>query len=142
MKSWEHAYHERFAEFPEADKSAFRAGYEAGQAERECASVGAAMIACERARQIDVEGFGARHDDDGYHANGELARAAACYAIPPGYSRDLDICGVPALWPKSWHPQSWKPELDDRVRELAKAGALIAAEIDRLMRAAARESKQ
>jgi hypothetical protein len=29
----------------------------------------------------------------------------------------------------------WKPSPDDRFRELVKAGALIAAEIDRLLRA-------
>lgn len=33
-------------------------------------------------------------------------------------------------WDKSW----WKPTPDDRIRELIKAGALIAAEIDRLQR--------
>lgn len=40
--------------------------------------------------------------------------------------------GAPAGWP--WHPKWWKPTPDDRIRELAKAGALIAAEIDRLQR--------
>ena len=30
--------------------------------------------------------------------------------------------------------EGWKPTPDDRIKELAKAGALIAAEIDRLQR--------
>ena len=38
----------------------------------------------------------------------------------------------PRWWPKSWDIIWWKPTPKDRVRELAKAGALIAAEIDRI----------
>ena len=34
------------------------------------------------------------------------------------------------VWEQKW----WKPTPNDRVRELTKAGALIAAEIDRLTR--------
>jgi hypothetical protein len=37
---------------------------------------------------------------------------------------------LPGWWP--WAERFWKPTPDDRVRELVKAGALIAAEIDRL----------
>jgi hypothetical protein len=36
------------------------------------------------------------------------------------------------LWPFFTRP--WKPTPDNRIRELEKAGALIAAEIDRLQR--------
>lgn len=39
------------------------------------------------------------------------------------------------LWPQDW---SFKPTRDDRIRELVKAGALVAAEIDRLGREASR----
>jgi hypothetical protein len=35
-------------------------------------------------------------------------------------------------WP--WDREWWKPTPNNRIRELAKAGALIAAEIDRLQR--------
>jgi hypothetical protein len=56
-----------------------------------------------------------------------LAMAAACYATPPTH-RDQPM---PMLWP--WSGMDWRPSAD-RVRELAKAGALIAAEIDRLNR--------
>jgi hypothetical protein len=55
--------------------------------------------------------------------------AAACYATPP-YARVLQGHeDVPIDWP--WQPQDWKPG-PDRIRELVKAGALVAAEIDRL----------
>jgi hypothetical protein len=38
-------------------------------------------------------------------------------------------------WDKGW----WKPTPDNRIRELEKAGALIAAEIDRLQRMEGKE---
>jgi len=38
---------------------------------------------------------------------------------------------VPPIWP--WEKSWWKPTPNDRVKELVKAGALIAAEIDRLL---------
>jgi hypothetical protein len=80
---------------------------------------GVQAITEERRRQIEIEGWTPSHDDA--YRNGELARAAACYAIgscPTG------------LWP--WHEKWWKP--GDRRRDLEKAGALIAAEIDRIDR--------
>jgi len=88
---------------------------------------GVELIAMERQRQIDVEGWDEYHDDE--HEKGELALAAACYATIHTGRRDNP---EHPLWPwaKSW----WKPTPDDRVKELAKAGALIAAEIDRLNR--------
>lgn len=82
---------------------------------------GAELIAAERERQVAAEGWTPQHDAG--HADGVLARAAACYAIPARLRR-LD------LWP--WESRYWKPSPDDRVRELVKAGALLAAEIDRL----------
>lgn len=90
------------------------------------ASAGVARIAAERQRQLDAEGYRDEHDDD--HVGGELARAAAVYAIPPRH-RDPSIKSY--IWP-GWR---FKPSAD-RIRELEKAGALIAAEIDRLERAA------
>lgn len=86
------------------------------------AGEGAARISYERARQQIEEGYGETHDDD--HENGELAYAAAAYA-----TGDANL----NLFPPSWSPH-WKPS-DDKVRNLEKAGALIAAEIDRLLRA-------
>jgi hypothetical protein len=95
---------------------------------------GVDLIAAERTRQIKKEGYGADHDQD--HDNGELAKAAACYANPIFNQQQhhvgalLGEKAVPEFWPfeKGW----WKPTPEDRVKELAKAGALIAAEIDRL----------
>lgn len=95
---------------------------------------GAERIAAERRRQIQVEGYDTDHDTA--HDEGELALAAACYATPPGlYSRSQGQPwhgNPPQGWP--WDARYWKP--GDRIRELEKAGALIAAEIDRLQRRA------
>lgn len=88
---------------------------------------GAELIAVERQRQITEEGWTPEHDDE--HVAGEMASAAACYADPI-YRPNGE---VPQSWP--WHPTWWKPSADP-VRNLVKAGALIAAEIDRLQRAA------
>lgn len=90
---------------------------------------GIEFIAEERQRQIDVEGWNAEHDDIGNNDE-QLAEAAALYALPEirrTYEYDVNN-----LWP--WDKKWWKPTPDDRIKELAKAGALIAAEIDRLQR--------
>jgi hypothetical protein len=81
---------------------------------------GAELIAAERRRQVEEEGWTAEHDDA--HDDGELARAGAAYAA---FSY--------ALWP--WDRSWWRPEPGDDIRRLVKAGALIVAEIDRLQRA-------
>jgi hypothetical protein len=87
---------------------------------------GAERIVAERQRQVSEEGWTPEHDDQ--HDLGELARAAACYATP----RLLGGSLPPQDWP--WAVKWWKPTPNDRIRELEKAGALIAAEIDRLLR--------
>ncbi len=88
---------------------------------------GSELIAAERQRQIDVEGWTPAHDDA--HVNAELLAAAVWY-LDNGCEFDLEL-RLPS-WP--WEPWAWKPS-NDRVRQLTKAGALIAAEIDRLQRA-------
>jgi len=93
-------------------------------------SKGALHIMAERTRQIEKEGFTA-HGDDLFDA-GELARAAMCYCMEPGDIENGDEPCVPQEWP--WEDKWWKPTPDNRIRELEKAGALIAAEIDRLLR--------
>jgi len=93
---------------------------------------GCELIAQERQRQIDSEGWTTAHDDE--HMNGEMSVAAAIYAAP-GYecSNSPRIrAAIMQFWP--WYVSWFKPCRDDRVRELVKAGALIAAEIDRLQR--------
>lgn len=91
-------------------------------------------IAAERQRQIDVEGWGAKHDDK--HLQGELALAASSYAYAaaaPDRERDRLLRGrpVPPQWP--WAAHWWKPK--DRRRDLIRAAALLVAEIERLDRA-------
>ena len=93
---------------------------------------GIELIAEERQRQIDVEGWTKEHDAQ--HKNDELAKAAICYADPNVYyhqeSRYLKFRMPNDFWPKQWDIHWFKPT--DRIRDLVKAGALIAAEIDRL----------
>jgi hypothetical protein len=98
---------------------------------------GTDLITVERQRQISVEGWSAEHDDQ--HLDGELAVAAACYAMP-AFCRTMcsSTPGVQAIWP--WGVEWWIPCPTDRVRELVKAGALVAAEIDRLLRVRALEA--
>lgn len=88
------------------------------------------MLAEERWRQIEVEGWTAGHDDD--HYDGELARAAEAYLFRYADGANATL---PGMWPARWHHRHWKPS-DDPIRNLVKAGALILAEIDRLLRAA------
>lgn len=86
---------------------------------------GVDMIAQERWRQKKEKGYTAEHDDE--HDKGELTRAAAYYAV----SKEVGQLHVSIGWPFSDRP----PTDHTRIEELAKAGALIAAEIDRLLRA-------
>lgn len=94
--------------------------------------IGTNLIQKERERQIEEEGF-TQHLDD-HLTFGELATAASLYAQP----RHRDLASTPAHWP--FRPQWWKPSdsecgsIEDRQRDLVKAGALCAAEIDRLER--------
>lgn len=88
---------------------------------------GVSLIAFERNRQITAEHFTKDHDAE-EHDTGELGLAAAAYALEavhPGHELNR------ALWP--WDESWWKPK-DDPIRNLVRAGALIAAEIDRLQR--------
>lgn len=92
-------------------------------------------VAAERKRQRDVEGWTAEHDDG--HNKGELAAAAACYAVGrcilEGSLRITERGLTKNLWP--WSSGWWKPK--DRRRNLVRAAALIVAEIERIDRAAA-----
>lgn len=106
----------------------------------------------ERRRQLDQEGMTPEHDD--VHRSGQIARAAAAYALQsttgdPMRSFDVEISGgtqmfkrkfftvgtinlVYLLWP--WEGAWWKPTTARR--DLVKAAALIVAEIERLDRIA------
>jgi len=82
-------------------------------------------IAAERRRQIDEEGF--TPEIDAMYAHGQIGYAASCYARYAG----LRMHHPPKEWP--WLSARWKPKT--RREDLVRAGALIAAEIDRLDRA-------
>ncbi len=87
---------------------------------------GVELIKAERQRQIEKEGWTPQHDDA--HTDGALVDAAAAYISQAGghnWSGD-----VPHEWP--WEAEGWRPTTP--LRDLVKAGALIAAEIDRLLR--------
>ena len=90
---------------------------------------GIEYITQERKRQIFEEDWDGENDDK--YRDDELPRAAVAYATPAGL-RLFGLNGLPNHFPfdKEW----WKPSPDDRIKELSKAGALIAAEIDRLER--------
>ncbi len=88
---------------------------------------GIGLIAAERARQIDEEGWTPEHDRQ--HTGGELAQAAAYYCC-----RSNDLARLNEhIWPPEWH-SSWAKREGLHLpteRDLVKAGALIAAELDR-----------
>ena len=92
---------------------------------------GIQQIAAERTRQIEDEKWTQEHDAE--HVNAEMVEAAIGYAEAAG-TQVRGGCGwrnKPENWP--WHAEWWKPS-DDPIRNLVKAGALIAAEIDRIQR--------
>ncbi len=106
---------------------------------------GVDLIADERARQMGIEGWTPEHDE--MHDKGELAWAATCYAAPETvYVVKVDPkrgASWQEPWPVEWVPNlyrgdggnaPWRRPEADRIRQLVKAGALIAAEIDRLQR--------
>ncbi len=97
------------------------------------------LICEERLRQGTDEQWSDQHDDT--HNAGELAVAAACYAMPKQHRDTWCVEGTnyPRAWP--WHRSFWKPTPENRIRELTKAGALIVAEIERLMRISNRKEK-
>jgi hypothetical protein len=109
---------------------------------------GAELIAAERSRQLTSEegiggsGWTEHHDD--LHVSGEMVEAAIVYErcaltiyTPRNKNALAPMPEPPTDWP--WQAMWFKPTWDDPVRCLVKAGALIAAEIDRLQRRDTRE---
>jgi hypothetical protein len=111
---------------------------------------GAKRIADERERQIAKEGWTSDHDDE--HEDRSLVFAAISYAAPGEARRFVELTNGATYvdpWPESWdavydkravHEKTGELvhmndlPLRDQIRSLEKAGALIAAEIDRLLR--------
>lgn len=86
------------------------------------------LVTLERGRQIFGRGYGTAHDDT--HVGCELAAAAACYAA----GGDVSVWDR-GLWP--WPDMQAPSEEEPVLRRMVKAGALILAEIERLLRAGA-----
>lgn len=93
---------------------------------------GLLAIATERQRQFDVEGWTPEHDDA--HDQCELALAGGVYALSGAADSELvndaRMRAIRELWPFQAH---WFKPTGGRA-DLVRAGALIAAEIDRLDR--------
>lgn len=88
---------------------------------------GIGLIAYERTRQVIVEGFTPSKDQQ--YRKHELLKAALCYVA----GSCLPLSSM--KWIMKWWPfgmEWWKPTHDTK-RNLAKAGALIAAHLDVLL---------
>jgi hypothetical protein len=108
---------------------------------------GIELIAHERDRQIAKEGYTPELDDT--QVSGQIAWAAACYAAPNRIYIERQLAGAVHFndpWPwvsyvdkrprpsKGNFAEPEKATAEERIRLLVKAGALCAAEIDRLKR--------
>ena len=98
---------------------------------------GAELIAAERQRQIHEEGWTPEHD--ARHRGFELSRAARVYAIEAQRVARQGPCFTLTEWeareygwPEGWEFKGGGASPGDAIHHLVRAGALIAAEIDRL----------
>ncbi|MBI5520238.1 MAG: hypothetical protein HY916_09275 [Desulfovibrio sp.] len=101
---------------------------------------GIERITDERKRHIEIHGWTPEHDAQ--HTQGELLQAAVCYAqfaaiqergepfLPGGMVVGLWNPISDDTWPRGWRPSWWRPS-SDPARNMEKAGALIAAALDR-----------
>lgn len=106
------------------------------------------LIALERKRQIEAEGFTPAHDDA--HEFGELALVAALYASPVRlFEQAKDLSGDiylrdpwPSDWFTKWDKRRYAGDIvepatytrQERFNLLVKSGALIVAEMERIQR--------
>lgn len=84
------------------------------------------LIADERRRQVESEGYSPDQDDE-QNEDGEMAYAAAAYAAASAGDPDAAL-----FWPGGWDPHMFKPT--GETRDLVRAGALIVAELERRAR--------
>ena len=97
-------------------------------------SYGADLIKAERLRQIHGEGWDVKNDDE--NDEGEMLLGANSYIqsvlTPNQHPEHKRKFILSMYWPRQWTQNWFKPTT--AIRDLVKAGALIAAEIDRLKR--------
>jgi hypothetical protein len=101
---------------------------------------GVDLISQKRWEQVNKHGFNRNHDDK--HTDGELTAAACVYADMANYHGEMDLFNgsgkakvhIPRDFKWPFDKKYLKLTPNDRVNELSKAGAFIAAEIDRLNR--------
>jgi hypothetical protein len=87
------------------------------------------LVLAERVRQVEELGITTGRDDR--YLKDELAMMAACYLYAPRYPFAIATGEkTPNQWP---HSTGWNPRTS-RLRQLEKAGALVIAEIERILR--------
>lgn len=98
--------------------------------------VGTKLIEQYREEQISKHNWSVQHDID-VNKDGQLVQAAMAY-LANVVTVEVDSASGPVavdsrtLWPNNWSKR-WLKLSDNKVKNLSKAGALIAAEIDRLL---------
>jgi hypothetical protein len=99
------------------------------------------LVAKERSRQINDEGYKREHDDE--HTDGSIADAAACYAangtiykatLPKNMQKSFKY-----VWPWNW--SFFKKEKHTRKKQLIISAALLMAEYERIERAEQKTKK-
>lgn len=96
---------------------------------------GVELIAAERERQVSELGWTAEYDDQEHH-NGDLVRVAICHAAHDVVTIFERVTTSRATIYRSPWPMSWRDRTTEhsRIRRMVIAGALLAAEIDRIQR--------
>ncbi|MNQ66735.1 hypothetical protein D3C85_812340 [compost metagenome] len=91
---------------------------------------GVELIAIERKRQVDDLNWD--YTDKELYDNNQLSTAGLVYALSEEdkswFEHEIGINFPKLFWP--WNDKYYKPTPKYRVRELVKAGSLIAAQID------------
>lgn len=98
------------------------------------ATKGIDLIDAEQKRHRNEEGWSEEHDEVNNHG-GQLGLAAACYAASASGFDEIYASTSrldPGLWP--WDEEWDKRQKHDRLKKLIIAGALIASDIDRILR--------
>lgn len=93
---------------------------------------GIELIAVERQKQIDKHGFTAEHhvvNSEKWYSKDQMAKAAIFLLDPNTLSTEELQSNVPLNWDKEWFKTLNSRDSKER---LIIAGALIAAELDRL----------